>query len=306
MTSNPSNSMKEMLFLNGCFLPLEEGRIGVEDRGFQFADGIYEVIRYYQGRAFALDLHHQRLERSAEGLLLELPYSANELREIGQELVNRSSSEDAILYMQLTRGIAPRLHTFPENPHLTFLAYARTLPPLPPTIYEEGVSVITLPDDRWARCDLKTICLLPNILAKEKAHQANANEAILYDAATGTIHEGTSSNIFCVRDGVAITPPLTNKILPGVTRHLTIEVAAEQGVTCLEQPVAAAQLLSSDEVFLTSTTREILPVVEIDGKQIGSGRPGAITRRLHAGLRKRVEASCASSSACPTAGISTP
>lgn len=272
--------MSEPLFLNGEFLTIEQGRVSIEDRGFLFADGVYEAIRVYKGKPFTLREHLERFLQSAAGLEIPLAYTLDQLDTICRDLIARTDFEQATIYMQLTRGAARRAHAFPEKPQPTLMAFARRLKPLDSATRQEGVRAISLPDERWNRCHLKTIALLPNVLASEQAHRVGANEAILF-APDGTVFEGASSNVHCVRDGLLWTHPLSHKILPGVTRQRMLVLAARMGIPVREEPVKLKDLKSADEVFLTSITREILGVRQIDDTPIGMGRTGPVTLRLH-------------------------
>jgi len=266
-------------FVNGRFMPLTQARVSVEDRGFQFGDGIYELIRTYGGRVFHIDDHLRRLEQSAEALGLSMAYSKSRWKAILEKAHAKSGYPDAKLYVQITRGTAPRDHSFPKQTRPSVIVTVRKLTPLPAPLHEKGASVITVPDLRWGRCDIKSINLLPNIMARQKARSSGAFEALF--VRDGLVLEGAGSNVFAVIGGRIVTPPNGPFILPGITRDLTIGLAREARDPVIEKGITLADLLGAEEVFLTGTTTEILPVVKVDGRAIGDGRPGRTTRRLY-------------------------
>jgi len=265
-------------FVNGRFMPLAQARVSVEDRGFQFGDGIYELIRTYDGRIFHLEDHLQRLEQSAAAIGLSIVYSKSRWKAILEEARTRSRYPDAKLYIQITRGAAPRDHSFPKKARMSVIVTVRKLTPLPTGLREKGVAVMTVTDLRWGRCDIKSINLLPNIMARQKARSAGAFEAVFM--RDGRVMEGAGSNIFAVIGGRIVTPPKGPAILPGITRDQVIAQARESRDPLLEKGISLEEFLTAEEVFLTGTTVEILPVVKVDGKTIGDGRPGQTTRRL--------------------------
>lgn len=276
--------MSTVVYLNGRYLPLAEATVPVEDRGFLFGDGIYEVVRAYAGRPFAMTAHLQRLRRSAGAIRLQLP--ATDLATVATELLARNdlSRSNATIYIQVTRGHpGPRVHAFPTTVvPPTVLVIARPLPALDPELWSQGVTAITCPDQRWGRCDIKAIGLLPNVLAKQQAVDAGVHEALL--VRDGLVVEGATSNLFAVSGGEIHTHPADQRILAGVTRQAVIDQACRAGIPVHEQPISASELQAADEVFITSTISEVLGVVRIDGQTIGNGRPGPLTRNLHAAL----------------------
>jgi D-alanine transaminase len=282
-------AMRELVWLNGEIQPLSDAKISVEDRGFQFADGVYEVIRLYQGRPFTLDEHLARLEKSAAGILLEVPLGREALRREIARLVGQSGVADGMIYLQLTRGACPRNHLFPTTPCGTLLFYARPLPPLPDPERTPAVKLLTVPDERWNRCWVKSIALLPNVLAKNQAHAAGAEEAVFLEP-DGTISECSASNFYAVIDGVLVTHPVGPKILPGITRAVLLDCARELRINVEERPPMEKEARHAAELFITSTTREISPVSDWDDQPVGRGRIGEITLRLHRALRERVRA----------------
>jgi D-alanine transaminase len=277
--------MSEMIWLNGEVLPLAEARIGVEDRGFQFADGVYEVIRIYNGRLFTLSEHLDRLARSCEGIRLQSPLSKQELtREIGK-FIEKSPVREGMIYLQITRGPAPRNHIFaPSRP--TVLFYARPLPMVPPAGSAEGLKLISQNDERWQRCWIKSIALLPNVLAKNAAVAAGCDEAVFVEK--GIVTECSASNFFAVAGGKVLTHPVGPKVLPGITRLVLMDLCKQLDIPFVERAISEAECLAADEVFITSTTREVGWVGKWNDRVIGNGASGAITKRLHAAYQKLV------------------
>ncbi|MEJ2383661.1 MAG: aminotransferase class IV [Xanthomonadales bacterium] len=266
--------------LNGTFGDLENTFISPNDRGFLMADGIYEVVRFYRGRPLALDAHRARLERGARALRFprcDFP----EFEDVMTQLVRRNGLEreaSATAYFQVTRGVAPRSHSFPPpDTSLTTYGFARRFQRHEDEI-ANGANAMTHDDDRWAHCDIKTIALLPNTLAHQRARDAGAVEALFI--RDGELQEGTHSNVMIGANGRLRTPPLSPALLAGVTRERVLGLAAELGMPCDEAPVSRADLFAADEVMLVGTTVEITPVVRIDGQTIGDGKPGALTREL--------------------------
>jgi D-alanine transaminase len=277
--------MDEMIWINGEIMPLADGRIGIEDRGFQFADGVYEVIRVYNGKPFTLDLHLQRLQKSASGIQLTLPIDLASLTAEIRSYLSKSSVREGMIYLQLTRGSAPRLHAFPQcKPTLLF--YARVLPPVDAPATGDGVKLISVPDERWKRCWIKSIALLPNVLAKNQALAAGADEAVFIE--NGVVTECSASNIFAVVAGRVVTHPVGTKVLPGITRALLIDLAPKIGLKIDERAIREEEARQADELFITSTTREISWVSVLDGRRIGNGRCGPVTLKLHSALREIV------------------
>ena len=274
------DSANGVVWLNGEFTDFASATVSLEDRGFVFGDGIYEVARVYNGKPFALDRHLARLRRSAAAIELEIPLAEPALEELIYDVLKRSTLPDCEIYIQVTRGVARRNHVFPENVKPSMFIGVRSGRAVPAETYETGGSLITLPDERWARCDLKTICLLPNVLAKEKAHRAGATEALL--VRDGFVTEGTSCNVFMWSDGNLVTPISDNRILPGITRSVIFDIARERGYNLIERNITPDQILAAQEVFVTSTTIELLPIIKIDDTVIGNGRPGDIRGDLQA------------------------
>ena len=276
-----------IVYLRGDYVPLTEAKVSVEDRGFLFADGIYEVIRFYGGRPFGLEEHLRRFEHSAKGTLLPLGSTVTQLPGIIERLLEQNDVQDTNVYIQYTRGAAhPRTHTFPQEPQPTLLVMPVAVHVLPDQYYTDGVRAATLPDLRWRRCDIKSTMLVPNVVAKQQARDSGAYEAIL--VRDGVITEGASTNIFAVFEGVLATHPQDQDILGGITRETVLALAKKLGVPVREVAVGLEQLYGADEVFLTSTSSEVLPIVRVDERTIGDGTPGPLSRQLLEEYRERV------------------
>ena len=278
--------MNELIWINGVVSPLAEARVGVEDRGYQFADGVYEVIRLYDGRPFTLREHLQRLQRSADGIRMKLPMSPDALAAEVLKFVPRTKVRDGMVYVQATRGCAARNHIFPKNCAPNLLFYVRHLVPLDEPGKAEPTVLHTVADERWKKCWIKSIALLANVLAKNEAVDHGADEAVFVD--DGVVNECSASNLFVVRSGKVVTHPVGPKVLPGITRAVLFDVAKSAGVEFAERAISLDEAQSADEVFITSTTREISWVGRWDGKTVGGGRCGPVTLELHRALRERV------------------
>jgi D-alanine transaminase len=272
--------MSDIAFINGRFLPWEEATVSIDDRGFQFGDAVYEVIRTYRGVPFELVAHLARLERSARELSLSQPYTKTQWTRWIQQGLSLAGYQDAKIYIQITRGVAPREHNFPSENLPTVVMTIRELHPLAPEIRHAGVAVCIREDLRWGRCDIKSVNLLANVLAREEAKKAGVFETIL--VRDGFVMEGALSNVMAVQGGVVITAPEGPRILSGVTRNVVMELAKKDDIAIEERFISADELYSADEVFLTGTTLEVLGVIQVDEKTIGSGRPGPITKTLAA------------------------
>ncbi len=281
--------MPDIGFVNGRFLPLEEATVSVEDRGFQFGDGVYEVIRTYHGQPFHLDAHLARLERSAKAIELPMPWNLQQWAAHVREGITRGGYAESKVYLQLTRGTAPRDHAFPASGKPTAVMTVREMKPMDPALQASGVSVMTLDDWRWGRCDIKSVNLLPNVMAKQKARQAGAFEAVF--VRNGRVTEGAVSNVMIVKAGHVLTAPEGEQILSGVTRTIMLDLIRKEGLPVEERFVTLDEFLRADEIFLTGTTVEVLPVVRVDGTAIGvggSGKPGPVTQKLQAAFRRLV------------------
>lgn len=281
--------MTRWAVVNGSFVDYSEAKVPVEDRGLQFGDGLYEVARIYRGSAFLLEEHLARMVSGAKEIELAFPWDERELVNILNELIERNGVEEGLLYWQITRGVAPRLHTFPANTHPTLIAYTLDFTPNPAN-WEKGIKVSIQPDKRWLMCNVKTVNLLGNVLAKEAAKRQGAAEALMEREGYGVI-EASSSNLFIISEGVVKTPPLSPLILPGITRKVVLKLIERLGLTLKEGYFSKEELLKADEVFITSTSVEVTPVVQVDDTQIGDGKPGAITSKLIEAYRQEVAAS---------------
>lgn len=261
--------------------------VDIEDRGYQFGDGIYEVIGVYDGGLLMMDEHMERLERSARELRLTLPDSTQKLKSNLAKLVEANGLEEGIIYMQVSRGIASREHDFPnpETPAVT-VAYTRE-EERESDVEDQGRAAILAEDIRWLRCDIKTLNLLPNVMAKQKAVENNAVEAILHRGDTVT--EASASNVFMVKDGELYTHPADNYILNGITRRKIIQLCDELNINVNEQTYTVDDLLNADEVFISATKLDIIPILKIDDQTIGSGKPGRITKQILQSFRSLYE-----------------
>ncbi|MBA2251761.1 MAG: D-amino-acid transaminase [Nitrospirales bacterium] len=270
--------MPDIGFLNGTFMPLDEVKVSIEDRGFQFGDGVYEVVRTYGGVPFHLDAHLERLERSAHAIHLSMPGGTTGWRDWVLEGITRSGYSECKVYVQVTRGVAPRDHLFPSTAAPTIVISIREMRALDQILRRAGVVVVTMEDLRWGRCDIKSLNLLPNVLARQRASEAGAFEAIL--VRQGMVTEGAVSNVMIVSAGRVITPPEGAHILSGVTRRLVVDQARKAGISVEERNIGLDEFRDAEEVFLTGTTVEVLPVVRIDDAPVGSGHPGRLTERV--------------------------
>lgn len=274
------------IYLNGDYMPIEEAKISVLDRGFIFGDGVYEVIPVYSRKAFRLTEHLRRLRHSLDGIKLANPHSDGEWTGIINELIARNAGEDQYLYLHITRGVAKRDHAFPSPPvKPTVFMMSNPLPTPSAELLRSGVGAVTAPDNRWLRCDIKAISLLPNVLLRQMAVDAGCAETILIRAGSKTegafMTEGSASNIFVVKDGKLLAPPKDNLMLPGITYDVILEIAAANGIPHQVRRIAVAEVHDADELLLTSSTKEVLAITQLDGKPVGSGRPGAMFTRLH-------------------------
>ncbi len=270
-------------YLNGAYMPLREARISPLDRGFLFADSVYEVLPAFAGRMFRLKEHLNRLARSLREIELAVPHTREQWCEILQELIRRNGSIDMYLYLQVTRGIEyGRNHAFPLDPTPSVFAMASPLPVLQPALRTTGLSAITVEDFRWGRCDIKSTGLLANVLMKQRAAEAGAQEAII--VRNGEVLEGSSTSILIVKDGVLVTPPDSHRLLPGTTRDAALELAS--GHLPIEiRSVSLEELRAADEVWLAAAPRDVLPVTRIDGGAIGTGKPGPHWLRMESAFK---------------------
>jgi D-alanine transaminase len=270
--------MPIIAYVNGHFSPIEQATISIEDRGFQFGDGVYEVVRTYGGGPFRLHDHLSRLEGSARAVSIPVPLSRTEWEALIREGLQRSQYAECLVYIQLTRGVAPRAHLFPSPAKPTVVMTFREIPETEGALQRQGVPVVTLSDLRWARCSIKSLNLLPNVLAKQQANDAGALEAIL--VKDGLVTEGCSSNVCLVRDGNIITPALSDRLLAGVTRSVVLELARKNGILVDEREVPEEELTRADELFLIGTMIEVLPVSRLNGVPVGDRMPGTVTQAV--------------------------
>ena len=274
--------MSRIAYVNGQYVSHRMAGVHIEDRGYQFADGVYEVIAVRDGELVDLDPHFDRLDRSLDALEIAQPMTRGALGVVIDQTVRRNRVRDGIVYLRVTRGVAPRSHPFPPDPESALVITARAMAPPSAAIIEHGVRVVTMADIRWGRCDIKSIALLPNILAKQNAVESDAYEAWLIDE-NGIVTEGSSSNAWIVNaDGALMTRDLSKSILGGITRSAVLDACAEDGIEVLQSGFSLAQALNAREAMVTSTTSFVVPVVDIDGSQVGDGRPGPVFQRLRA------------------------
>jgi D-alanine transaminase len=268
-----------VVFLNGKFMPVEEARVPVLDRGFIFGDGVYELVPVYSRVPFRLDEHLARLERSLAAVRIRNPYSRAEWRDILLKVVEKQSFEDQGIYFQVTRGVAKRDHAFPKDAVPTVFVMSNPLVNPPQELVERGAAAVTAVDDRWHRCDIKSTSLLGNCLLRQVSADAGAVETILFRG--GNLSEASASNVFLVKQGVILSPAKSNLILPGITYDVVVELAQGAGLPLQFRDVPEAEVRAADEIWLTSSSKEVLAVVTLDGKRVGDGRPGPMFRRMY-------------------------
>lgn len=268
----------EKVIVNDQIIDRADARIDIEDRGYQFGDGVYEVIRIYGGQLFTGDEHLNRLYESAKKIKMVVPFQMDELKELLLKLIQQNGVNDGSVYLQLTRGATQRNHVFPASNVKPVLTANTREVPRPEAALEKGVEAIVADDIRWLRCDIKSLNLLPNLLAKQEATEQGCFEAILH--RSGKVTEGSSSNAYIITDGKVKTHPATNLILNGITRQVISRLCKENSIPFIEEAFQLEDLLEADEVFISSTTSEVMPVVRIDGKLVGDGVPGPVTRKL--------------------------
>lgn len=281
--------MSRIAYVNGRYVPHHDAAVHVEDRGYQFADGVYEVTAVKNGKLVDEDRHLLRLARSLKELRIRRPMSDAALKLVTREVLRRNRIRDGIVYLQVTRGVARRDHAFPAESEPSVVMTAKRTKGPPTKAVEAGVKVITIPDQRWARCDIKTVSLLPNILGKQQAKEAGAFEAWQVDR-DGNVTEGTSTNAWIVtQKGEVVTRKADEAILNGVTRLTVLDIIGEEGLAFVERPFSVEEAKAAREAFLTSTTSLVLPVVAVDEALIGDGKPGPLTRKLREHYQKYTE-----------------
>lgn len=270
--------MPRTVHVNGEYLPENQGKVSIFDRGFLFADGVYEVTAVVGGKLVDYDPHMERLARSLGELRIGWPCSKDELKTMHLEMIRRNGLDEGIIYMQVTRGSADRDFRFPKDARPTLIAFTQVMKLVDNPNAVTGVKAVTIPDIRWQRRDIKTVMLLASVLGKQAAFEQGGNEGWMVE--DGFVTEGTSSNAYIVKDGKVITRPLSNSILAGCTRRALLRLAKEHGVEIEERKFTVNEAYAADEAFLTSASQFVMPIVEIDGRRIGGGQPGPVTRRL--------------------------
>lgn len=272
--------MNDSVYLNGAFLPMEEARVPVLDRGFIYGDGVYEVIPVYSRHPFRLQEHLQRLQASLDAIRLANPHPVAEWAQLVLRLIALNQPEDQSIYLHVTRGVAKRDHAFPVGVAPTVFMMSNPLTAPPRSQVDGGVGAITAVDNRWLRCDIKAIALLPNVLLRQQAIDAGCVETVLI--REGSMTEGAASNVFAVREGVILAPPKNHLMLAGITYDVILEIAAANGMAHEVRAVTEQELRSAEEVWLTSSTREVLAITRLDGQPVGAGVPGPLFRRMYA------------------------
>ncbi len=268
-----------MVFLNGKLLPIEDAKIPVLDRGFIFGDGVYELVPVYSRLAFRLDEHLARLERSLAETRIRNPYSRAQWRDAIYRLVDAQPFEDQGVYFQVTRGVAKRDHAFPKDAEPTVFMMSNPLVTPAKELVEKGAVAVSAQDNRWLRCDIKSISLLGNCLLRQASAEAGATETILF--REGKLTEASASNVFVVKDGVILSPAKSHLILPGITYDVVVELARANGLPLELREVAEAEVRSADEIWVTSSSREVLAIVTLDARRVGEGRPGPVFARMY-------------------------
>jgi D-alanine transaminase len=290
----------QIVFLNGGFMPLAEAKVPVLDRGFIFGDGVYEVVPVYSKVPFRLEEHLNRLERSLGAVGIRNPYTREQWRGFIANLIERQPFDDQGVYFQVTRGVAKRDHAFPKDAQPTVFMMSNPLVPPARAQVERGASAITARDNRWLRCDIKSISLIGNVLLRQLSAEAEAVETVLF--RDGKLTEASSSNVFIVDKGVIVSPPKNELILPGITYDVVLELARANGLPLELRAISEPEVLAADEIWVTSSSKEVLALVQLDGKPVGDGRPGPVFRRMYqlyqdfkrevmrAGRRERISA----------------
>lgn len=268
-----------MIYLNGSYMPIEEAKISVLDRGFIFGDGVYEVIPVYSQKPFRLDEHLARLRHSLSSVRMDNPHTDAEWEQFIKTIIAGNGWEDQYVYLQITRGVAKRDHALPVGLAPTVFIMSTQLTPPPAELREQGMTAVTAVDYRWHRCDIKSTSLLANVLLRQLAVDAGCQETVLL--RDGFLSEGAASNIFVVKGGILLAPPKSNLMLPGITYDVVLELAAAAGLPHEVGPVSEATVRSADELWLTNSTREVLPITRLDGQPVGNGRPGPMFRQMY-------------------------
>ncbi len=282
--------MSRIAYVNGRYVPHSLASVHVEDRGYQFGDGVYEVCEIHQGRLVDETRHIDRLERSLRELRIRMPMGRQALGHVLREVVRQNRVRDGLVYLQVTRGVARRDHPFPsEDVPPALVVTAKSIDPAKGVkMADKGISIVTVPDNRWERVDIKTIGLLPNVLARQAAQDQGAQEAWFVDA-DGNVTEGSSTNAWIVKDKTLVTRHADRGILRGITRTVVLDVLKAEGLTLEERPFTVEEAKAADEAFVTSATKLVMPVVQVDGKPLGDGKPGPVVRRLRQAFRQHAE-----------------
>ncbi len=268
-----------MVFLNGKLVPIEEAKVSVLDRGFIFGDGVYELVPVYSRVPFRLDEHLARLERSLNEVRIRNPYTRAQWRKVVYQVIDAQSFEDQGVYFQVTRGVAKRDHAFPAQAEPTVFMMSNPLVAPPAALVESGATAVSAQDNRWLRCDIKSISLIGNVALRQISAEAGAVETILF--RDGKLTEASASNVFIVKRGVIVSPPKSNLILPGITYDVVTELAQANKLPLEFRDVAESEVRSADEIWVTSSSKEVLAIVSLDGKKVGEGRPGPMFRRMY-------------------------
>ena len=268
-----------MVFLNGKFLPIEDAKVSVLDRGFIFGDGVYELVPVYSRVPFRLDEHLARLERSLGGVGIRNPYTPAQWKQFIFALVDAQPFDDQGIYFQVTRGVAKRDHAFPKNVEPTVFMMSNPLVNPPQAQVDKGAAAVTAQDNRWLRCDIKSISLIGNVLLRQLSAEVDAAETILF--RDGKLTEASASNVFIVKSGVIQSPPKNSLILPGITYDVVVELAGANAMAIEFREITQAGVRAADEIWVTSSSKEVLAIVTLDGAKVGDGRPGPVFRRMH-------------------------
>jgi len=269
----------QLVYLNGEYLPLNEAKVSVLDRGFIFGDGVYEVIPAYGAKALRFEHHMQRLQNSLDAVRIKNPLSNTQWLEIIEKLISATGPQDQYIYLHITRGVASRDHRFPDETTPTVFVMSSILKPVDTELLTHGISAVTLDDFRWQHCNIKAIALLPNILLRQQAVEQDAMEAILI--RDGYMTEGAASNVFIVSNGVIKTPPKDNRLLPGITRDLVVELAHAHNMPIEEVAISEQEFFAAEEIWLTSSTKEVLPVTKINDQAVANGKPGDVWQDMY-------------------------
>lgn len=273
-----------VVYLNGQYLRLADAKVSVLDRGFIFGDGIYEVVPFYRGKPFRMDEHLARLERSLASIGIDPGYGPEQWRALVNAIASRTTLEYFTIYLQVTRGPAKRDHAFPKAPEPTVFAMASPFTPPDAELREQGLTAISIPDIRWLRCEIKSISLLGNVLAKQQAVEAGVDEVLQF--RDGFLTEGASCNVWIALNGVLLAPPLDNLILEGIRYRFLEQLAGQAGIPFEARKITEDEVAQADEIMLSSATKEVLPVVQYNGKPVGSGKPGPIYAALRCAYDK--------------------